>query len=1039
VSAETRGLPALGVRRPLLVLVLNLLIAIAGIAAVLTVEVRELPDVDRPIVMVRAVFPGASPETMDSEVTRIIEGAVARVSGVRTIESSSEENNGRIRVEFQPGADLDTAAADVREAVSRVQRELPEDVEELTVIKADEDAEPVVRLSVWSDTLDEQELARVIEQDIVPEFISIEGVADVPLYGNRERQLRIMVDPVRLASHRLTASDIADVLRTVPFDVPAGSFRSDDQELVVRADASVVTPDQVEAIVIANGVRVGDVAEVVFGPADASNYVRLNGRQVIGMGVVRQAQSNTIEIADAVRDTVERVNRRFENVSVSVTSDDSIFIRGSVREVLITLFIAVAIVVVTMWAFIGSLRATVVLTAAIPVALVGTVAAIWALGFSINIVTLLALVLATGLVVDDSIVVLENIQRRRSQGLGARAAAVLGTRQVFFAVVATTSVLISVFVPISFLPSTAGRLFREFGFVLAAAVGISSFVALSLVPALAARLGEPPGEARGVRRRVVGVGRFFERHYRRTLDAALAAPLVALGIGIAAAVGAGLLYGTLDQELVPQEDRGVINLHATGPDGVGLTYSERQAAHMERLLQPYVEQGVVESIFTVVGRYDLNRVGITVPLVPWSERDRSQQELIEELQGPMSRIPGARVNVFGSSSLSFGSGRGGIEVALTGADYNRIYEAAQAFTRYIEDNVPNLTNPEISYQPTQPQLSFEIDRRRAAELGVSLEDIADTLRAMIDGDDLVDLNVDDQAVPVILESRQGAIENPSDLYNLFVRTASGELVSLSSLAKIREEGVAAELDRHAQRRAIEVESNLAPGYPLQSAVEDLRRVAAETLPPDIDMILTGEAATLEETSHDVAITYVIALVVVLLVLVAQFESVSSALVVIAVVPFGIAAAVYALLFSGVSVNIYSQIGLVMLIGLMAKNGILVVEFADQLRDEGYEIRDAVRRAAQVRLRPIAMTMVSTIMGGLPLILSTGPGAEARWSIGWVVFGGLGLAAAFTLFLTPVIYLGLARFSKPRAAEGDRLAGELEAAGDVRDADTERPS
>ncbi|MEN3952588.1 efflux RND transporter permease subunit [Iodidimonas sp. SYSU 1G8] len=1038
MSAEGGGLPGLGVRRPLLVLVINLLIAIAGIAAILAVEVRELPDVDRPIVVVRATFPGASPETMDAEVTRIIEGAVARVSGVSSIESSSEENSGRVRIEFRPGANLDTAASDVREAVSRVQRDLPEDVEELLVIKADDDADPVVRLAVWSATLDEQELTRIVEQDIVPEFISIDGVADVPLNGNRERQMRVMVDPSRLAGHGLSMTDVATVLRTASFDVPAGSFRSDDQELVVRADASTVTPEAVEEMIIRGGIRIGDVADVFFGPADATSYVRLDGRPVIGMGIVRQAQSNTIQISDEAQRVAARLNERFEDVNIVVTSDDAVFIRGSVTEVLLSLSITVAIVILAIWIFMGSWPATVVLSVAIPISLIGTVAAIWALGFSINIVTLLALVLATGLVVDDSIVVLENIQRRRAQGIGGRAAAVLGTQQVFFAVVATTSVLISVFLPISFLPSTAGRLFREFGFVLAIAVAISSFVSLSLVPAMAARLSDSPPKDTKLRRGLNTAGQRASSFYRRILHLALAAPLAALGIGLAAAIGAALLFSALDQELVPPEDRGVINIRATGPDGVGLSYSERQADWIETILRPYLDSGEIESLYTVVGRWDPNRVSVTAPLADWSERDRDQQAIIEELQGPMARIPGARVNVHGSSSLDVGGGIGGIEVALTGPDYAQIYDAARALSARIESELDNLSNVEISYQPTQPQLSFDLDRRRAADLGVSLEDISSTLRAMIDGDDLVDLNVDDQAVPVILESRTGAIENPSDLRNLFVRNDSGGLVSLYSLATVREEGVAAELDRHGQRRAIEVEAEVAQGYPLQSAVDDLRRLAAD-LPPGIDMIMLGEAATLEETSKELALTYIIALVVVLLVLIAQFESVSSALVVMAVVPFGIAAAVYALFFSGISLNIYSQIGLVMLIGLMAKNGILVVEFADQLRDEGLPIREAIEQAAWVRLRPIGMTILSTVLGALPLILSTGPGAEARVAIGWVIFGGLGLATIFTLFLTPVMYLGLARFSKPRAAEGDRLASELERASTIADKDMERPT
>jgi hydrophobe/amphiphile efflux-1 (HAE1) family protein len=1038
VSGGSLGsdLPSLAIRRPLLVLVMNLLIALAGFAAIFGVEVRELPDVDRPVVSVRGDYPGASPETMDSEVTSIVEGAVARVNGVRAIRSSSEENNFRIHVEFSPGEDLDTAASDVREAVSRVADELPDAVERLTVVKADADAEPIVRLAAYSDMLSEEALTYIVENDIVPELISIDGVADVSLYGDRQRLLRVVLDPLRLTSFGLSVTDVAEVLDNAPFDVPAGSFRSEDQELIVRADASVVTAAQVEDLNIRDTVKIRDVAEVYFGPEDALSYVRLDGRHVVGMGIIRQASSNTVEISAGVRQAVEELNDRFEDVELAVTSDDAIFIRGSIREVLTTLLIAVVIVVGTIWLFIGSPRATLIPTIAIPIALIGTISAIWILGFSINLLTLLALVLATGMIVDDSIVVLENIQRRKGQGLASRAAAVLGTRQVFFAVVATTLTLISVFVPISFLPSTAGRLFREFGFVLAIAVGISSFVALSLVPALAARLPEVPVTQV---KPLVAVGSWLARFYARSLDWALKAPLVVAALAVAFAGLALLIFQGLDEELLPPEDRGTIFIFATGPDGVGLPYSSRQADRIEAILEPYVESGEIQRVLSIVGRWDLNRVFVIAPLAPWEQRARSQQEIIDELRGPMAQIPGVRASVFSPNSLGLRgtSGGGGIEVALIGNDYQRLFEAAKAFARGIEDELPNLTEPDISYQPTQPQLSVTIDRRRAADLGLPLDDISATLRAMIDGDELVDLNVDGEAVPIQLEAAGGAIDDPSDLTNLYVRSESGALVPLSSVATLTEEGVAAELDRHRQRRAIEVEANMTSGYPLRDAVDDLQGLAQRTLPENIDMILLGEAETLQETSQQVAMTYAIALLVVFLVLTAQFESLTSAAVVLVTVPFGIAAAVLALFLTGTSINIYSQIGLVMLIGLMAKNGILVVEFADQLRDRGLTIRDAAATAATVRLRPIAMTLISTVLGGLPLILSDGPGAESRAAIGWVVFGGLGLAAVFTLYLAPVAYLGLARFAKPRAAEGARLERELRLAEEIPDIHDDR--
>ena len=1017
------GLPELAVRRPLLVTVLNLLIVVAGFAALMGIEVRELPDVDPPIVTVRASLPGGAPETIDAEVTSVLESAVARVSGVREIRASSEENNSRMRVEFNPGVDINTASADVREAVSRVTRDLPDRVENVSVTKADDDARPIMDIAVLSSVYPEDELTRIIETDIAPELLSIDGVAALQEFGTRRRQMRVVIDPPRLNRFGLTVNDVAEALREAPFDIPAGSFRSEDQELIVRANATAATPDLIKDVEIADKVRVGDVANVVLAPADASNLLRLNGEPVIGLGVVRQAQSNTIAISDAVRAKLDQINDRLEGVEVRVLSDEAVFIRVSVREVVTSLCLTIAIVIATIWLFLGSWKATLIPSLAIPVALIGTVAGIWIMGFSINLLTLLALVLATGLIVDDAIVVLENVQRRQGEGLKRHAAAALGTRQVFFAVIATTAVLVAVFVPIAFLPSTAGRLFREFGFVLAVAVMISSLVALTLSPAVASKLNlarREPGSSRLGR-----VGRRLNTAYTSSLDLGLRHPWLTLGVCLIAAGAAALVYRDLPSELVPPEDRGQVEVFATGPDGVGLTYMERQASAMEDRLQPYLEEGVVSSVYTIVGRYDPNRVWITARLVPWEARERSQQDIVGELRGPMSEIPGARISVFGRGNLSIGGGsRSGLEVALTGADYDAIYAAARALSDAIDNASDILSNPDISYQPTQPQLSIEVDRQRANDLDIPLSEISLTLRAMVGGEDLVDLNVNDQAIPVFLEAETRAIRSPEDLSNLFVRSSSGALIPLSTLTTLREEGVAAELDRVEQRRAIEVDMDIAPGLPLADAVTEIERLAAETLPDGIGLLLQGEAETLEQSSRAVLLTYGFALLIVFLALVAQFESLTSPVVVMLTVPFGLAAAVFALALSGTSLNIYSQIGLVLLIGLMAKNGVLLVEFADQLRSEGRTPREAVREAAAIRTRPIMMTVVSTALGAVPLIVSSGAGAEARNAIGWVVFGGLGLAALFTLYLSPILYLGLARLSGRRSHAGEALENEL---------------
>ncbi len=1029
LQPEASDLPSLAVRRPWLVVVANLLIVIAGISAWLGVEVRELPNVDRPIVAVRANYPGAAPETLDAEVTRVIEGAAARVPGVFLVRSGSEEGNLRVIIEFNPGVDLVEAANDVRDAVARVEGALPEGVEDLTIVKADADADPVMQLAVSSASLAIDELSRVVEDRIEPELISVPGVADVTLNGHRQRVMRVRIDPVRLAARGLGVNDIAQLLRTARADVPAGSLESQQQEVLVRANATVTTPEQVRALRVRPGIALGDVADVYYAPAEATSYVRLDGRTVVSLGVVRQAQSNSVAISEGVRAVVERLNaQQGGDLQVSVVSDDAVFIRGAIEEVVLALVLAVLIVVVVVGAFIGQWRATLVPVVAIPVSLIGTLAAIWLLGFSINLITLLALLLATGLVVDDAIVVLENIQRRRGLGLGPRAAAVLGTREVFFAVIATTATLVAVFVPISFLPSTAGRLFAEFGFVMALSVAISGFSALSLGPMIAARLPEaaPPG---AFGRRLRATGERARRGYERALDACLRHAWWVVAACALFTVAGAFVYTQLQQELTPSEDRGVLTVRLDGPDGTGLAYSDRQLEAALAALRPLQAEGVVTSVFTITGRNDPNRAEIVAPLTDWGERSASQAELSARVQRELANLPGARVRIVGGSSLGGGASDGSVQMAITGDDYERIAAAAHAFAARVERELPALRDVRVDYQASQPQLTVRVNRERAAELGVDITGIDVVLRALVDGTEVAELTVDDRALPVMLESVRKGATDPQDLLGLQVRAEPpgqpAQLVPLAQFVRFEEAAIASELQRFGQRRAVGLSAVAGDGMSLQQAVDSLRALAAQELPAGMALLFRGEAATLEQTGRDVLVTFGIALLVVLLVLVAQFESLTSAAIVMLGVPLGLASAAFALAASGTSLNVYSQIGLLLLVGVTAKNSILMVEFADQLRDAGRSVAEATREAALTRLRPIAMTMAATVAGALPLLITGGAGAEAREAIGWVIFGGLSIAAVFTLFLTPVIYLGLARFAPPRAHHGERLARELE--------------
>lgn len=1022
-----QGVSDLSVRRPYLAAVFSLMIVLAGIGALFGIEVRELPDVDRPIVSVRANYPGASPTTVDAEVASLVEGAVARVAGVRSVRTSSEEGNFRMRVEFTPSRNLDNASNDVREAVARVENRLPEGVEDLFVVKSEQDANPIVDIAVWSDTRSIDELTRLVEDAVATEFTALDGVAEVVLFGDRARVLRVEVRPDRLAAFELSIGEVADVLRAAQFDVPVGSFGSGALEVLVRADATVSNPERIEDLILRDNVRLGDVATVFFGLATPDSVARLDGRMIVSLGIVRQAQSNTVSISNQMATAVDQLKLRFPDLGFQITNDDAVFIKGSIAEVIKTLGLALAIVIIVMWVFFGRLTATLIPAVTIPIALIGSIAGIWLLGFSINLITLLAMVLATGLVVDDAIVVTENIQRRRQEGMGAKAAAVVGSGQVFFAVVATTITLIAVFVPISFLPGAAGRLFTEFGFVLALTVIISSFVALTMCPMLAS-LGDPLGKGGGL---FEGPGKLLSKTYAAIVAPMIRAPLVTIVGATLLAGGAALVYDDLGEELVPKEDRGRISVWLQGPDGTSLDYTDRQVIQVEDILQPYVDAGVAKPLYSITGRYDLNRGAISMGLIPWEERSLSQADIESEIRGRLSMIPGAQSRVRGGNSLGLrGSSGGGLSIALTGSNYPDIAVAADAFAIDMAE-VEGLSGMRIQYQATQPQLSIGVDRARASDLRVPMSTLSSTLRALVDEDEIAELTINDLAVPVLLQSAAGAVRDPVDLMSLYVRSEVGELIPLSQIVTLEEKGVAAELDRHAQRRAIEIDASISPEVSLREVINDVRALAQEKLPEGIGLIFLGEAASLDETSSALTAIYVIALVVVFLVLLAQFESMTSAIVVMLTVPFGVCAAIYAMLLTGTTINIYSQIGILVLIGVMAKNGILLVEFANQLRDEGKTAMEAALKAAQARLRAISMTLICTVMSGLPLVFGSGPGAEAREAIGWVIVGGLGLAAVFTLFLTPAAYALVSAFTSSRATNAEALEKELAALSEAR--------
>jgi len=663
-----------------------------------------------------------------------------------------------------------------------------------------------------------------------------------------------------------------------------------------------------------------------------------------------------------------------------------------------------------------------------PVALIGTIAAIYLAGFSVNILTLLALVLATGLVVDDAIVVLENIVRRRNEGMGPRAAAVLGTQEVFFAVIATTATLAAVFVPLSFLPGQTGGLFREFGFVLAMSVLLSSVVALSLCPMLASRMLKAAPEKGEHRHGLLGrLGRGMAALYARCLRACLNAPLVVVLVSLLFAASAWVAFGMIRQELTPSEDRSVVLLRITAPQGVSIDYTTAQMREIERLVQPLRDSGEITSIFANAGQNGTSNSGFMVmSLAPWEERTRSQQEIVVDINRLTAEVPGVRAIAITPNSLGIRGAGSGLQFAIVGNSYAQLNETAQRVIEALEKD-PRFDQPRLTTDATQPQLAVEVDRERASDLGIDITGLSDTVQAMLDGRKVVDVFIEDRAYPVKLISTSNPVNDPTDLENIFVRTGDGRYVPVSTIATLTERAVPPQLSREQQLRAVSITTGLRPDFALGDAYREALQVATPLLPNGTRIIPLAEAATLGETSAGLTTIFGFALVIILLVLAAQFESFISAIIIMATVPLGLACAVYALLITGTSLNAYSQIGLVLLVGVMAKNGILIVEFANQLRDRGLDLREAIEQASNIRLRPVMMTMICTILGGVPLVLASGAGAEARIALGWVIVGGLGLATLSTLFLTPVAYLLLGRFVTPNVEEEARLRRELQEA------------
>ncbi|MBQ0749944.1 MAG: efflux RND transporter permease subunit [Roseovarius sp.] len=1010
----------ISIRRPVLAAVASLLIVIFGVAALRSIPVRELPDVDNAVVTVTTTYRGAAPEVIDTDITETVEGAIAAISGIRTISSESRQGRSRVTIEFETSVDIDVAANDVRDAVGRVRGDLPEEADEPQVVKSDADADPVMRVAVTSDRMTTAEITDYLDRFVVDRFSTLDGVANVDVIGAQPFAVRIWIDRRALAARNLTVSDVEAALVRNNLELPAGEVESINRQMTVRLNSRLRSIEDFRDIVIDRvggyPVRLGDVARVVPGVADDSTLVRTNGTEAVGMWILRQSQSNTLEISNAVRAEIKALEPNLpEGMRIIVGSDDALFVGASIREVVIALFISLALVVAVILLFLRSIRATLVPFITIPVSLIGSFLLIGMWGFSLNTLTLLALLLAIGLVVDDAIVVLENIQRRIEDGETPLVASVHGARQVTFAVIATSVTLIAVFVPLSFMPGQVGRLFVEFGWVMAGTVAISTFVALSACPALASKVLS----ARKLRANAPTGPRppsWIQRLYRASLTRAIGMPLVILPLTFALTAGAALFYENLPRELAPREDRGVGFVPLTAPQGSTVAHTDMAARQVEAILDPLRQSGEIETVFSFTGWGGRAwRSFVVFRLAPWEERDRPVSAIVSEIAPQMGQVTIARGFPVTPAGLGLRGSSTPVQVVIGGPDFESVKEWATTLLERAEE-VEGLVNPEINFEQNLPQLDIEIDRARADDLGISADVIAATLQTMLASREVTTFVSRGREYPVLVQAEDADRRSPTDIENIFLRAGDGEtLVPLGALVTLTENAATPSLQRFDRLPSIELSGALAPDAELGDVLQELQEIAADILPPEAKLGYDGQSRTYMDTSAGVGVVFLLALLIVYLVLAAQFESFVHPLVIMLTVPIGVAGAIYAMAAGGLSLNVYSQIGIILLIGLISKNGILIVEFANQLRDEGYGVRDAVIEASVLRLRPIMMTAVSTILGAVPLVTATGAGAESRIAVGTVIIAGLAMATALMLFVTPILYDLMARFTRPRGA------------------------
>jgi multidrug efflux pump len=938
-------------------------------------------------------------------VTQVLEGSLAGIEGIDTIESTSRAENSRITIRFRTTVNIDSATSDVRDRVSRVRRSLPDEITEPTISKVEADAQPIMFIVMQSETMNGLELTDYVDRFVVNRFKNLDGVADVSVNGERRYAMRVWIDPARLAGYSLTVQDVENAIRNQNADIPAGRIESTEREFTVLSRTSLGTAEEFSRVMLkqAGGLQVtlGDVAKVELGTADLRRESRYNGATAISIGIVKQAVANPLDVSRAVNEIIPRLNNDLpEGTSASIGFDSTVFIDRSIENVFTTILEAIGLVLVIIFLFLHSFRAALIPIVTIPVSLIATFAIMYATGLTVNTLTLLAMVLAIGLVVDDAIVVLENIFRHIEDGMKPFEASIRGAREIGFAVIAMTLTLAAVYAPIAFTPGRTGRLFLEFAITLASAVVVSGFVALTLTPMMCSKLLKHSENKNLFARIVEGFLGGVERGYKSSLSLALRLRWLVLFVAVIVGAGGGWLLMQLKSELAPIEDRGTIIISGNAPEGASFGYTQRYAGQVEDLLAQSPE---LSSYLMIVGWGEVTRFNSFARLRDWSERDVKQQEVTQSLLPKLRKIAGVQASASNPASLGVrGFGKPFQFVIQSSASYEEINDLANQLVERLKDN-PGLADLDTDMRLNKPEVEVEIDRDRVADLGLDISVIGRTLETLLGGRNVSSFQIGSEQYDVTVALPPEERASPDTLSRIFVRGSQDQMVQLSNVVTTRETVAPRDLLRFNQLRAVTIQANLAPGYTLGEAIAAVNQAASEVLPEGTVTDLTGQAREFRDASSNLALVFLMALAFIYLVLAAQFESFRDPLMIMVTVPLSMTGALGALWLTGGTLNVYSQIGLVTLIGLITKHGILIVEFTNKLQEEGRERRDAIIEAAALRLRPILMTTAAMILGAVPLALAAGAGAESRQQIGWVIVGGMSLGTVLTLFVVPCIY------------------------------------